>query len=233
MKKNLKKILILIAVIAVLGGAGTGAYFIYEGMNYISTDNAQITANIISITPEVTGKLMSWDIKEGDTVKKDQVLGKQDISTLISSSSINSQTMTNSADSIAAKSEIHSPINGKIIYSTAVVGQVVAPGVEVAKVEDTANIYIKAYIKETDIFKIQEGQKVDITVDAHGNTHFNGYVMSLGQATQSAFSSYPTLNTSGEYTKETQLIPIKIAIQNPEELTLMPGMNAVIKIDIK
>ena len=106
MKKHLKKILILIAIIAVLGGAGTGAYFIYEGMNYISTDNAQITANIISITPEVTGKLTSWDIQEGDTVKKDQVLGKQDISSLISSSSINSQTMTEAADSIAAKSEL-------------------------------------------------------------------------------------------------------------------------------
>lgn len=231
--KKFKAILIIILVLALAGG-GAGVYnYFYQASNFFSTEDAQVTANMVTVTPEVTGKVKSWDIKEGEYVKAGQVLGRQDISMLVSNSGINPQALNSTADSIISKADIKSPIDGKVIQTNVVNGQVLSPGMEAATIADTDNVYIRAHIEETEVFKIKPGQRVDITIDAYPGKAFTGYVESIGQATQSVFSSFPTLNTSGEFSKVTQLIAVKISVANEENLTLMPGMNAVVKIHIK
>ncbi len=230
--KNLKRILIILAVIVLIGGTAGISYYIYEGVNYFSTENAQITSDMITLTPEVTGKLKSWDVKEGDYVRAGQVLGRQDISMMVTSTAVSPQALSGSADAIISKADIKAPIDGKVILTNVVPGQVVSPGMEIAVIGDTAHIYIKANIEETDIVKIKPGQEVDIKIDAYSNKLFTGYVESVGQATQSAFSQFPSLNTSGTYSKVTQLIPVKITLTGAEDLTLMLGMNATVKIHI-
>ncbi|MGE5632062.1 MAG: HlyD family secretion protein [Caulobacteraceae bacterium] len=231
--KKLKAVMILVLVLVLAGGGFGLYYYFYQDSNFISTEDAQVTANMVTVTPEVTGKVNNWDIKEGDLVKAGQVLGRQDLSMLVTSSAINPQALDSAADSIISKADIKSPIDGKVIQTSVVKGQVLSPGMEAATIADTANIYIKANIEETSIFKIKQGQKVDITVDAYPGKTFAGYVETIGQATQSVFSPFPSLNTSGEFSKVTQLIPVKIGIVNDEDLTLMPGMNATVKIHIK
>lgn len=231
--KKFKIILSLIVVVALIGGGAGLYYYIYQINNFFSTQDAQITANMVTVTPEVTGKISSWDVKEGDFVKAGQVLGHQDISMLVTSSVINAQALNSTADSLISKADIKSPIDGKVILSNVVKGQVISPGMEISTIADTMNTYIKANIEETDIFKIAPGQKVDITIDAYPGKHFAGFVENVGQATQSVFSSFPSLNTSGTYSKTTQLIPVKIGIVNNENLAFMPGMNASVKIHLK
>jgi len=231
--KKLKKILFLIAAVAVAGGGCLLFYFLYQESHFISTENAQVMADMVTVTPEVTGKVISWDVKEGDDVTAGQVLGRQDVSSLITSSAINSQALNSTADAIASKANIKSPIAGKVIQSNVVEGQVVSPGMGIATIADTSNIYIKANIEETAIFKIRQGQKVDIGIDAYPGKSFSGYVLSAGKAAESVFSSFPTINTSGEFSKVTQLIPVKIGIINDANLELPPGVNATVKIHIK
>lgn len=228
------KIIAILLVILILAGGGCGLYYyLYQDSHFFSTENASVSADMVTITPEVTGKVVSWNVKVGDDVKVGQILGHQDISSLITSSAINPQALNTTADSLAAKADIKSPINGKVISSEVVQGEVIAPGTSVATIADTANIYIKANIEETSIFKIVPGQKVDIRVDAYPGKHFTGYVENVGQATESVFSVFPSLNTSGTYSKVTQLIPVKINIVNEENLRFLPGMNASVKIHIK
>ena len=230
---NLKKLLIILGVFILLGSVSGLAYYIYESVYYFSTENAQITSDMVTLTPEMTGKIKSWDVKEGDFVKAGQVIGRQDVSSLVNTSAMNPQTMGNSADSVVAKAEIKSPIDGKVIQSNAVKGEVISPGMEVATVADTSHFYIKANIEETSILKVNTGQKVDITIDAYPGQDFQGYVESIGQATNSAFDTMPSLNTSGTYSKVTQLVEVHISLLNSEKLSLMPGMNAAVKIHIK
>ncbi|OPY57401.1 MAG: putative multidrug resistance protein EmrK [Pelotomaculum sp. PtaU1.Bin035] len=231
--KKIKKVLLILAVLILAGGAAGLSYYIYESVNCFSTENAQITSDMITLTPEVTGKVKSWDVREGDYVKAGQVLGKQDVSALVTNTAMNPQTLAYSADTIISKADIKSPIDGKVVQSNVIKGQVVSPGMEIAAIADTSHIYIKANIEETDIIKIKPGQKVEIKIDAYPRQTFYGYVESIGQATQSAFSQFPSLNTSGTFSKVTQLIPVKIAITNVDNLTLMLGMNATVKIQIK
>lgn len=231
--KNLKKILLILAIVIIAAGVAAISYYVYDSVYYFSTQNAQVTSDIITLTPEVTGKLKDWDVKEGDFVRAGQVLGKQDLSMVVTSTAMSPQALASSADTMISKADIKSPIDGKIVLSNVVKGQVISPGMEIAAIADTSHIYVKANIEETEIIRIRQGQKVDIKIDAYSNKTFTGYVESIGQATQSAFSQFPSLNTSGNFSKVTQLIPVKIAITDADNPTLLLGINATVKIHVK
>lgn len=231
--KNLKKILLILAIVIIAAGVAAISYYVYDSVYYFSTQNAQVTSDIITLTPEVTGKLKDWDVKEGDFVRAGQVLGKQDLSMVVTSTAMSPQALASSADTMISKADIKSPIDGKIVLSNVVKGQVISPGMEIAAIADTSHIYVKANIEETEIIRIRQGQKVDIKIDAYSNKTFTGYVENIGQATQSAFSQFPSLNTSGNFSKVTQLIPVKIAITDADNPTLLLGINATVKIHVK
>lgn len=229
----MKKIIIIVVIAALLATGGTLYYFYYQGEHYFRTENASVAADTISISPLMTGALSSWNVREGDDVRAGQALGRQDVSTLVQSSAMSAQSLGSSADAVQSKAEIRSPINGKVMQSSVVEGQTVSPGTQVAVVADTANLYIKANVEETSIFKIKQGQEVDVTIDAYPGKAFKGFVESVGMATQNAFSLMPSLTTSGTFSKTTQLIPVRIGIVNPEGLPFLLGMNATVSIHLK
>ena len=231
MKK--KKWIAAALALAILTGGLFWLYsYLLDSVNFFTTDNASVTANTVVITPLMTGNVLSWNVKEGDSVKSGQVLGRQDLGTMVQSSAVNAPSLIASADSLVSRADIKTPIDGKIVQSSVVQGETISPGMQVAVVADTNNMYIKANIEETSIFKIKEGQKVDISIDAYPRAAFTGYVENIGQATQSAFSLMPSLNTSGTYTKTTQLISVKISLVNNNNLPLMLGMNATVRIRV-
>ncbi|MEQ8237466.1 MAG: HlyD family efflux transporter periplasmic adaptor subunit [Syntrophomonadaceae bacterium] len=233
MMSKLRKILIASGITILVLLIGYLLYYVYESINYFSTPNAQVTADMVTLTPEITGKLREWNVKTGDQIQAGQILGRQDVSGLISSTALNPVSLANSADGLISKADIRSPIDGKVVMVNVVKGEVLSPGMEIATIARTDHIYIKANIEETDIFKIQPGQKVDIKIDAYRGQKIKGYVESIGQATNSAFNTTIALTTSNTYSKVTQLIPVQIAVNNPDNLPLMPGMNATVKIHIK
>jgi len=230
---KMRKILIVSGITILVLLIGYLLYYIYESINYFSTPNAQVTADMITLTPEITGRLKEWNVETGDQVQSGQVLGRQDVSSLISSTALNPLSLANSADGLIGKAAIRSPIDGKVVMVSVVKGEVLSPGMEIATIARTDHIFIKANIEETDIFRIQPGQQVDIKIDAYRSQKFTGYVESIGQATNSAFNNTIALTTSNTYSKVTQLIPVQIAVYNPDNLPLMPGMNATVKIHIK
>lgn len=228
-----KKIITIAAAALLAVGAVAGVYFLYETINYYKTNNASVSADMIKIMPLVSGTIESWNVQEGDDVKQGEVLGRQDVSSQISSSDVNQPALENSADSILSKTEIKAPIAGRIVQSNVIKGSTASAGSTVAVLADTANLYIKANIEETDIFKIKVGQKVSIKIDAYPGRTFTGYVESISAATQSVITGQTAINTSGTFSKTTQLIPVKITLINDENLPLMIGMNATVKISIR
>ncbi len=228
-----RKILVSVLLIFILLGGGFGYYYYYTSTNFIKTENAAIAADMVTLTPIISGNLLIWDVKEGDQVSKGQLLGRQDTGALLSSSDINLKTLNNSADALMNKADIKAPINGQIVKSYVIPGQPLAPGMEIAVIADINKSYVLANIEETYIFKVKNGQKVDLLVDAYPNKHFTGEVKSIGQASQSAFNTMPSLNTSGTFSKTTQLIPVKIQLNNDENLPMLLGMNVTVKIHIK
>jgi multidrug resistance efflux pump len=235
-KKGKKRggiIIAAVVLVVLLVGGGIAAYYIYESIYFFNTENAQITADNITISPLVAGSLAEWNVKEGDTVKANQVLGRLDIQDVAGTSEVNVRQFADAASLALSRAEIKTPIDGKIVRSNVIIGETLAPGMETAIVADTNNMYISANIEETDVLKIEKGQFVDITIDAYPGKKFTGYVERVSQTTQNAFSPFAGLTTSGTFSKTTQLIPVRISIVNNENLPFIIGMNAVVKIHIK
>jgi len=226
----MKKLLIVLIILVLIGGGAYGYMYYTDVTTYFTTNNASVTADTVTVTPLVSGTVSAWNVKEGDDVKAGQVIGKLDLSGLVSSSAISASGLSSSADPLISKSDIKSPIDGKVIISNGLVGLTLAPGSQAAVIANTSDMYVSANIEETSIFRIKQGKSVIVTIDAYPGKRFAGYVDRVGQSTQTAFSALPSLNTSGTYTKVTQLIPVRIEISNPDNLPLLMGMNAAVKI---
>lgn len=228
-----RPIIIAVIAIAVVSIGAIVGYYAYQGAHYVATDDARVAADVVSVSPEIVGKLLEWRVKEGDRVSKDDVLGRQDLGSALTSGALNPATMGSVAGVAAEKAVLKAPIAGQVILSTAVVGQLATPGMSLAMIADTDDLYVSANIKEGDIARVKIGQPVDFTVDAFGGRKFHGRVQTIGRATASTFSLLPAQNTGGNYTKVVQVIPIKVSILDEGNARLMVGMNATIRITLQ
>ncbi|WP_421616962.1 HlyD family secretion protein [Brevibacillus sp. TJ4] len=214
-----KLVLYVILLLFVAGGGGIGYYYWYQGQHYVATEDARIAGEIYRIMPKMVGKLTDLTIKEGDRVMADQVVGQQDPANL--------------ATNMLENSLLRSPISGTVIKTQAKVGEIVSTGQTVALVIDESSLYVSANLEETEIGRVRVGQPVDIYVDAYPDKKLSGHLMEIGQATNSTFSLMPAVNTSGNFTKVTQRIPIKVAIDDLAGVSLSAGLNAQIKVHVK
>lgn len=65
--KKYRVLLFILGTLIVVGGLSWLSYYVYESLNYFYTDNAQVSADMVTIIPEVTGELTAWNIQEGTT----------------------------------------------------------------------------------------------------------------------------------------------------------------------
>jgi multidrug resistance efflux pump len=201
----------IIGLVVIVGLIAAGAYFYYENANYVKTDDAVVSADMMQVVAPTSGLLTNWNVKEGNIINNKDVVGN----------------VSNGKQNLP----INSMMSGKIIKNEARMNQMVQIGQVLAQTADMDHLYITANISESDLKDIAVGNSVDITVDGDSNVVFNGTVEEIGYATNSVFSALPSQNSSGNYTKVTQKVPVKILIKNPSEKVL-PGMNAEVKISI-
>ena len=131
-----------------------------------------------------------------------------------------------------ADRSIRAPVTGVVDRIFVEPGEYVTPGQRLAIVHDPRNVWVEANIKETEVRKLALGQKVAITVDAFPDESFVGEVVNIGHSTTGSFALLPTPNPSGNFTKITQRLPVRIAIDQRGDM-LRPGMMVEVKIDVR
>jgi len=217
MMKVGKLISLNLIILLILVGGGLGAYSYYNNnFNNLTSDNASIAGQQVSIVAPASGKLTNWNGNIGSTFSKDQQIG----------------TILAAGTGLVAPSNIpiSVPTNGTVVQNNAVKDSFVAAGTPLATTYDMSNLWVTANIDETAINEVNPNQDVDIYIDAFPNTPLKGKVDSIGLATAGTFSILPANNTTGNYTKVTQEIPVKITIDDTKRLDLVPGMNVTVKI---
>lgn len=214
-----KIVLYIILALMVVAGGGIGYYYWYEGSHFVFTEDSRIDGDTYRVMPRISGKLLSLQIKEGDTVVADQIVGQQDTNNL--------------ATGLLDNASLRAPITGTVTKTLAREGEVVSPGQPIALVVDKSNLYISANIEETYISRLQNGETAEFTVDSFPGHTLTGKIIEIGEGTVSSFSLMPSLSSSGNFTKVTQRIPIKLSIDDQQGLSLSPGMNVVLKIQAK
>lgn len=139
------------------------------------------------------------------------------------------QAAYDNAKYVVDNSVIKAPSDGTVVRITLQQGENVAAGQVLMTITDLDSTWVSANIDEGKIGRIKEGQKVTLNIDAYPNHKFEGKILNVGGATQSQFALIPTENTSGNYTKVTQRLSVKISV-NKDGMILKPGMSAVITI---
>jgi membrane fusion protein (multidrug efflux system) len=297
---------IVIPVLIILIAAVIGIYWYIGQLGYVSTDDAFIDGNKLSVSSKILGRITNLAVDEGDSVKQGQLLVQLDSTDFkaqenqakamlaldnesITLAKVNvekaqddfNRAQTQYKDNIIPKeqfdhmqkaleaakasfniaqtkigtaqaqlkviktqlqnTQIYSPMNGVVAKRWVLSGDVVSPGQPIFTIYDLKNIWVTADLEETKLAPIHIGDTVEISVDTYPDQEFTGQVYQIGSNTASQFSLIPPSNASGNFTKVTQRIPIKISIrhvtnnkqEDPNELIkLLPGMSVEIKVKV-
>jgi len=122
--------------------------------------------------------------------------------------------------------------DGYVGERTISVGELINANQVVATLVLNQKLWVTANFKETQIEKIKQGQEVTITIDALDDREFKGKVSGFSPATGAKFSMVEPDNSTGNFVKITQRIPVKIDFEaSAEDLKdVKPGMNVTVEI---
>ena len=143
------------------------------------------------------------------------------------------QTSLAKAERDLSFTEIRAPFDGIVANRAVEPGQYVQGGTRLMALVPAGSAYIEANFKETQLADLRAGQKVEITVDAFDGSTFEGSVMSLAPASGSEFSLLPPENATGNFTKITQRVPVKVSVPAGLAQKLRPGLSVTVTVDTR
>lgn len=317
---------LILVVIAVLVATG---FWYKEYSRYLTTDDAHIDTEMVSVSSKILGRIANLYVSEGDPVKKGQLVAELDSTDLLAQLN-QAQALKNQAEANVIQSEAKykfdqvsinvmkvnlarakedldrgkAQFDGGVLtheqfdhiqkaYETVVAqldaannqlnvsraqiasasstvdyaqsqigvvltqlkntrlvapfdavvgkrwllpGDITQPGQTILTLTDSRNLWVSVYIEETKISQIHVGQAARFTLDAVPGVIFLGKVISIGSNTAGQFSLIPASNASGNFTKITQRVPLKISIEgtvghkDPSSYQLLSGMSVNVKI---
>jgi membrane fusion protein, multidrug efflux system len=271
--------------------------------DYVSTDDAFIDADRVSVSAKILGRIDQLTVDEGDSVRHGEILVRLDDSDLRAqeiqakasvtfaqenillakvsldkaqtdflrastqynqniipkeqydhahSELASSRARINIANAQFASAQaqlgviqtqlkntvISSPMTGVISKRWTLTGDVVQPGQAIFTIYDLHDVWVTANLEETAVGALRLGDTVSIGVDTYPSIKFAGTIIRLGSNTASQFSLIPPNNASGNFTKVTQRVPIKISITQLDTLRqsrvkLLPGMSVEVKVKVR
>jgi membrane fusion protein, multidrug efflux system len=326
-KKSFTRYIPLIIVVIIVITLGWLWYRNY--MKYISTDDAYIESDNVSVSSKILGRIAVEYTDEGDSVKKGDLLAELDSTDLLaqknSATALKDQAVTTKAQSEASykydgesvkvlkvsldkaqedfdrsklqydgnvisketydhskkalesaqalydaakialevskakissaasavktaasqvalietqlkNTKLYAPMDGIVAKRWLLPGDITAAGQSIFTITNNKNYRVIIYLEETQIAKVHLGQSVHFKVDAFSGITFTGKIYSIGSNTASQFSLIPPSNASGNFTKVTQRVPVKISIDGTEEgnkistFRFLAGMSVEVKI---
>lgn len=140
-----------------------------------------------------------------------------------------------------ATSEVHprnrtvfAPRTGQIVQRLVTLGDAVRPSQPLVSLVDPKSredLWLDAYLRETQVWKVHPGQKVQIRIDSYPGVVFSGHVLEFIPAASQAFSRLPLQNAAGTFVKVVQRVPVRIVFDSLKGRSLYPGMSAEVAID--
>ncbi|HTV27515.1 MAG TPA: HlyD family secretion protein [Xanthobacteraceae bacterium] len=98
---------------------------------------------------------------------------------------------------------------------------------------DTDHVWVNANPKETELTYVRPGQVVTITVDTYPGVEWRGTVESISPAAAQEFSLLPAQNTSGNWVKVVQRVPMRVRVDTSDKTKppLRAGMSVEVDVD--
>lgn len=111
-------------------------------------------------------------------------------------------------------------------------GQYLAAAATGFNIVSTDHVWIQSMPKETELTYVKPGQKATVEVDTYPGQQWTGTVESISPASASSFSLLPAENSSGNWVKVVQRIPLRVRIDNVAgKPPLRVGMSVELRVD--
>ena len=135
-----------------------------------------------------------------------------------------------SAETFMERATVHAPFDG-VVSQVPKLGDFARTGAPLLSIVSTAGVWVEANFKETDLTHMTTGQPTEIHVDTYPGRAFEGHVESISQATGAEFAVLPAQNSTGNWVKVVQRIPVRIVVDGKDGPPLRAGMSVVASVD--
>jgi multidrug resistance efflux pump len=224
-----RRVLLPILAVILIVAAFFGFNAWREGTLYVSTDNAQLSGQPVQVGAMNAGKVESIAPSIGAAVHKGDVIAQVALPSQVGMAQ-GGQPKLGFLGAGDTRVDVQAPIDGIVIAEPVAVGATVAAGQPIVSIVDPSQLFVNANIEETNIARVKVGQPVTVHVDALG-ADIPGKVEAVTPATANVFSILPSSNTTGNFTKVTQLVPVRISV-NLGNQPLLLGANVEVKIRV-
>jgi multidrug resistance efflux pump len=133
------------------------------------------------------------------------------------------------------RTEVHSPVEGRLTDRTVRTGDYVTAGKPVFAVLDTASLRVDGYFEETRLHRIAPGQPVEVRLMGDGRL-MHGHVLSIAAGIEDRYrtqgaSMLPNVNPAFDWVRLAQRIPVRVSVDDaPADLQLVVGRTATVNV---
>ncbi len=181
-----------------------------------------------------TDKSKLESLRQQTQVQLARLAGNADIPAAQHPQYLQAQAQVEEAQRQLDHTVIVAPFAGRVTDVSAIApGKYLAASTTAFYLVDTDHAWIEANPKETELTYVRPGQPVTVTVDAYPNVTWHGTVESISPAAAQEFSLLPAQNTSGNWVKVVQRVPMRVRVDatEPNKPPLRAGMSAVVDVD--
>jgi membrane fusion protein, multidrug efflux system len=131
---------------------------------------------------------------------------------------------------------LYAPSDGVIGKRWLLPGDIAQAGQSIFTIVNDRNLWVSIFLEETKLGNLHLGQPCLFSLDTYPGVTFTGKIIEVGSNTASQFSLIPASNASGNFTKVTQRVQLKISIEGVKDgkklsaFRILSGMSAVVKI---
>jgi multidrug resistance efflux pump len=228
-----KRLLLLVPILATALAITIvfGYRYWYEATYFVATDNASVTGDLVQVGSLNDGRIVATRVDVGKPVREGQEIAVVAMPREIGNTAAGAAPrmgITGTDDSLVP---VYSPLTGIVAARLGHIGGTVTAGQPIFYLVDPVQVWIRANIEESSAWRVQVGQAAAIHVDAL-NRDFSGHVDAITPASAATFSLLPANNASGNFTKVTQYVPIKIVVDT-RGIVLPLGTSVEVRIQVR
>lgn len=228
MRKQYVLILLVGFVAIIIGGSLFAITSLSSSRRFISTDNAQVVADLVQVGSMNAGRIRVLNVDVGSAVVEGQVIAIVELPTEVSKSGTTDTAKIGFLEVQDLQVDLLAPRSGIIAARWVKKGDIVPTGQRIVTLMDPRQVWVEANIEEDKISRVRPGQTVEVKIDSLGRT-LTGRVDTISPVTTVTLGVTATGSPPANLKSVDRVIPIKI-ILDANQPDIIPGVSAEIKI---
>ena len=228
MRKQYVLILLVGFVAIIVGGSLFAITSLSSSRRFVSTDNAQVVADLVQVGSMNAGRIRVLNVDVGSAVVEGQVIAIVELPTEVSKSGTTDTAKIGFLEVQDLQVDVLAPRSGIIAARWVKKGDIVPTGQRIVTLMDPRQVWVEANIEEDKISRVRPGQTVEVKIDSLRRT-LTGRVDTISPVTTATLGVTATGSPPANLKSVDRVIPIKI-ILDANQPDLIPGVSAEIKI---